>query len=53
MSVVYLIVTTSGRGGCRSKFIMQWILTLVPWGYEGLMRLINPCVYYGDSISVG
>jgi hypothetical protein len=34
MSVVWLVITTSGRSGYRSEFNMQWILTLAPWGYE-------------------
>jgi hypothetical protein len=53
-AVVYLVVTTSGRGLYRSEFIMQCVLTLAPWGFEGLTLfslLIR--VFYGDSISVG
>jgi hypothetical protein len=44
-AVVCLVVTTSGRGGYRLEFIMLQIVTLVPWGYEGLtlFLLIRVC----------
>jgi hypothetical protein len=55
LSVVYLAVTTPGRGGYSSEYTIQWSHTLAPWGWGGLMffSLVDLCVFYDDSICSG
>jgi hypothetical protein len=53
--VAYLVVTTPGRGDYYSGCSMQWSHTLAPLGLGGSMffSLVDPCVFYGDSICPG